>query len=286
MTISVSSVFFERLQLDDIEIVELIDLETPNGSFHWTTRNEPLFATYSGATKEYGIFPGDAQAAQKQNSNLKVATARFTLANSGSVFDAILTGQELMRSRLTVSRVFPDTPDLGRWYLYQGPVGDIAWNRDTISGNARDLNTWVDRRFPPYSYQDKCSWRFGSTGCGVVVSSFTVTISGDQIDVSSSSRMKLIVTSFPGNPANGHFDFGRVSFFSGANSGSVRTIRVHTGQLLALSHNLPSSVTSTDAFSLSPGCRRRLLTDCHSKFDNSGRFLGFKWIPLQEQGAI
>lgn len=286
MTISVSSAFFERLQADGVQIIELIDLQTPNGDFHWTTQNEPIMASFSGATVEYGIFPGEAEAAQKQNSELKVAQARFTVANSGDVFSAIMNGQELMRSTLTVSRVFPDTPGLGRWYLYQGPVGDFAWNRDTITGQARDLNTWVGRRFPPYSYQDKCAWTFGGAGCGVTVGSFTVAISGDQIDVSSSSKLRLIVTSFPGAPADDYYSFGRVSFFSGANSGSVRTVRVHTGQLLALSHPLPSAVTSTDAFSLSPGCRRRFVTDCHSKFDNADRFLGFKWIPLQENGAV
>jgi hypothetical protein len=32
-----------------------------------------------------------------------------------------------------------------------------------------------------------------------------------------------------------------------------------------------------------PGCRKRLTEDCKSTYNNAENFMGFPWIPIQEQ---
>jgi len=285
VTLSVSSAFFERLQEDGIQIVELVDLFTPNGSFHWTTGNEPLTAALSGQATTYDPFPGRALGGGKRNAELKTSALQFLVANSGSVLGDILSGQELHRSTVTVARVFPDTPDLDRMVIFDGSLGAISWDRNKVQGQVRDGVRNLVNEWPPYSYHDKCSWRFGGQGCGVDTSSFTITLSGDvAISASSSSKAALWVNCFGAAFADDHFTFGRLTATGGVNSGSVRTVRVHTGSLLGLSHGFPATPQNSDSYTLFPGCRKRLVTDCHSKYDNADRFMGFKWIPLQEDG--
>jgi len=288
MPLDISSAFFERLQNDDVgELVELIDLATPNGTFHWTTRNEPLLASFSGSPLMYDPFPGDASPAGARNTELAVAAARFAVANSGSILQDILQGQELMRTSIRIRRVFADTPGLDEWHLFEGTIQDIQHSRDIVSGQVRDKMSFVARAFPPYAYQDKCIWRFGSQGCGIDVSSFTETVSPAQLVVGSSSKLALYVDSYTGGRDDDFYSLGRATCVFGSNSGSIRQVRVHTGAVVGLSHPLPAAPGASDVWELQAGCRKRLITDCHSKFSNvnTGQtfgFAGFPWIPVQD----
>ena len=285
MTLNVNSAFFDRLQGDSIEgLVELVDLTTPNGSFHWVTRNEPLLATFSGANIVYDPFPGETTPAGARNTELAVSAARFAFGNSGDLLNNIILGREMMRSQVRIRRVWADTPGLDEWIVFDGTVQDVQHNRDVISGQVRDKMAFVKRQWPPYVYQDTCIWRFGNDGCGVDVSSFTDTISPAQLTVGSSSRGSLFVTTSRGDD---FFSLGRATCVGGTNSGSIRQIRSHSGSAILLSHPLAQNPGSSDVWELQAGCRKRLIADCTSKFNNvnSGQttgYAGFPWIPIQD----
>lgn len=276
--------FFTRLQQHGIEMAELIDLETNGPAFHWTTANVPLTFTLSGTLTEYIPFPGKTIGGVKESTDLAVSVIDFVIANTGQIFNDLMVSNDFDMAAIKVGRVFTDTPDLGRMEIYQGKLGDFSYDRDKISGQARSQYGSANTRWPYYNYQDTCVWRFGGTGCGFDTTSITLALAADSLDTASSTTLNILVASgtLSGSFDNGRFDFGRFTVTDGVNSGHERTIRAHTGDLLFLSHPLPVNSFASFAASIFPGCRKRRIIDCVSLYDNAENFLGFEWIPIQE----
>jgi hypothetical protein len=190
-----SSAFFTRLQSDNIEMAELIDLETNGPSFHWTTANNPMTFTLSGTATEYAVFPGKTIGGVRESTDLAVAVVEFVIANSGQVFSDLMVSNDFDMSAIKVGRIFTDTPDMGRMEIFQGKLGDFSYDRDKISGQARSQYGSANTRWPYYNYQDTCVWRFGSTGCGFDVTSVTLALANDSLDTASSTTLNILVAS-------------------------------------------------------------------------------------------
>jgi uncharacterized phage protein (TIGR02218 family) len=280
---NVSSAFYAKLQGDG-QIAELIDLDCRNASFRWTTSNNRIFSTLSGNLTEYVPFPGGVPSGIEESSDLGVAVIDFIMANTGDVFPAIMAGGDFAAAALVISRVFIDTPDLGRMVIYNGNVGDYSYDRKTVVGQARNQWKGIAASFPYYTYQDLCGWRFGGTGCGFNTQSITLAVGTASVIPGSSTAVDIRLQNgyLSNSYANDRFDFGRLTVTGGVNSGQVRTIRVHTGDLLSLSYPLSVNCLSNISFSIYPGCRKRLIDDCTSLYNNPTNFLGFPWIPIQE----
>lgn len=272
------------LQSDGMTLVELIDLSMRGYSYHWTTGNQPLTYTLSGVPTTYEPFPGTVPNGIEDGVDLGVSVIDFVVANSGSILRTLLQGGAFAEADLAVGRVFPDTPDLGRMEIFVGKIGDYAHNRMEIKGQARNAWQSLSTRFPYHVYGDKCTWRFGSDGCGFNTASITTAVAEASVNVSSSTTLNILLSSgFLSNSyASGRFDFGRLTVTGGVNSGQVRTIRQHTGDLVALSHPLPFNSFAGITLEIFPGCRKRILEDCHSTYNNARNFMGFPWIPVQE----
>jgi uncharacterized phage protein (TIGR02218 family) len=262
----------------DHDLTELIDLEFQNGySRRWTTTNQQITYTLSGTSTKYDPFPGMSPGGLEISNNLQVAVVDFVMQNTGSMIAGLIEN-DFSLARLKVGRVFVGTPNLGRMEIYNGQIGDFTYNRIQLKGQARNIWKSLSIQFPYYQYQDTCVWRFGSTNCGVTASSFSVSISS--VLVSSSSVLAITAASgtISQSYAAGRFDFGRVIGSVGANSGFLRTIRVHTGDLLTLGNGFPFAISSGDQFIIQPGCRKRAMDDCKSIYNNDKNFFGFPWI--------
>lgn len=275
-----NSAFWLRLQGDDMQIAETIRLDHANLQKRWTTNNDPIVR--SGEV--YSPFPGRSEGGVEESSDLSVSVAGFVFSNSGGEFDSLLGASNFDMAAVIVERCFTDTPDLGSIEIFRGLLGDISYTRTEISGEARTQWGGKNQNWPYYAYKDTCGWRFGSQGCGIDTSSFTYTFSGTQIASGTAIAVVMTGTTLTQSFSNGHFDFGRLTWLTGPNSGEVRTIRTHSGNLLGLSHKLPYTANSGD-FQIFPGCRKRWEADCTSKYNNEENFLGFKWIPIQEDLA-
>lgn len=284
MTRDVSSAFYERLQWDGLNLATLIDLEATGQSFHWTSANDEMFYTLSGTLTKYDPFPGQTLKGLKQTNDLSVSVIDFVAANTGDLFSALMDTSDLDFADIKIGRVFIDTPDLGRMETYQGRLGDYSYDRASIAGSAR--NRWNSARvkWPYYNYQDNCAWRFGGRGCGFDTSSITLTFSSGNIVVGSTTTLAIRMQdgTLSNSFADERFNFGRLTVTDGPNSGHVRTIRAHSGDLLELSHELPVNSFATFDFEIFPGCRKRRIADCKSLYNNEDAFLGFPWIPIQE----
>jgi uncharacterized phage protein (TIGR02218 family) len=275
----VNSAFFELMQADGVNMAELIDLETPYGNFYWTSANVPITYTLSGNPTTYQPFPGRSEGVEEA-ADLAVTEAQFTFANTGNLGN-LAVQDALAFVTVKVGRIHVSTPDLGRMEIFHGQIGDMSVNRQAIMGEVRNLWKSLSVRWPYYSYKDRCAWRFGSSGCGFDTSSITI---AGSIIVGSSTTLALHCanTLLSQSYSNGRFNFGRVTIAGGVNSGAVRTIRVHTGDLIFLSHALPINSMDGLSFNIFPGCNKRFIEDCTSLYNNSENFLGFPWIPVQE----
>lgn len=279
-----NSAFFTKLQSDAVFMTDLIDLETEGVHFHWNAGNGPITYTLSTVVTVYEPFPGSGLDGLREDLSLGVSALAFVIANSGSLLSDLLQGQDIDMANIKIGRVFTDTPDLGRMEVYQGRVSNLTYDRFALVAQGKAQFSQAQNRFPYYNYQDNCIWRFGSSGCGIDVTSFTFTTATDSWDIGSSTILNLLAqaNTFQQSFSAGGLDFGRMTVTGGVNSGHVRTIRSHTGDLLSLSHPLPVDDLTNFAAEIYPGCRKRRIADCHSLYDNADAFVGFEWIPIQE----
>jgi len=286
MTRSVSSAFYTKMQEDGFKMSVLIDLETRGFDYHWTDANNDVFFTLSGTLTKYEPFPGQTVDGLRQTNDLAVSVVDFVVANTGDLFGELLANNDMDYATLKIGRVFVDTPDLGRMDIWEGKIGDYVYDRQAISGQARNRFGSSRTKWPYYNYQDRCIWRFGSAGCGFDTSSVTQVWSVGDININSSTTLNILMNSgtISASYADGRFKFGRLTVISGVNSGHVRTIRSHTGDLLSLSHRLPVNSLAFLNIEVFPGCQKRRVADCRSVYNNESNFNGFPWIPIQEEG--
>lgn len=275
-----TSAFFDRLQTDN-DICELIELDFPGGTNRrWATTNQNISYTLSGALTEYVPFLGGTGNGIEESSDLGVSVIDFFMANTGSDIQGLLASEDFTLAGIKIGRVFISTPDLGRMQIYEGQLGDFVHNRTRINGQARNLWKSANVNWPYHTYREKCGWRFGSANCGIDASSYTIAPSG----IVSFDGLTAVFSpgTLTNSYANGRFNFGRFTFTGGTNSGHIRAIRNHTGDMLALSHPLPSNSAVGMAVSIYPGCNKRLIEDCRSLYNNDANFLGWPWILIQE----
>lgn len=271
----VSSAFWQALQEDNIQICELVTLSHYTGTFRWTTANQDIV----NSGDNYTPFMGTTDRGIEESVDLGIGVIDFTMINSGDTFRAIIEANDLDMAGLLIRRVLVNSPNLGSVEIYRGKIGDYSHNRSQITGQARNLFGSINIQWPYYTYMDQCAWRFGSTPCGFNTASITVT--GSSTPVSSGYRLGALCS--VGSFAPGYYDRGRFTFTSGANSGYARTVRTSSGSRVEFSHAFPYNISSGDRFSLYRGCRKRLVDDCHSTYNNARNALAFPWIPQQEK---
>ena len=273
----VSSEFWAALQEPGVLATDFIDVAAPNSTYRWVATNQEL--VNSGNT--YEPFPGTNPSGIEEASDLSIAVIDFVISNSGSFFTPLAQANQLDKVDVTIRRGLINSPDLGMAVFFRGNVGEYCYNRMTVAGRARNAFDAVDIKFPPYTYMNNCAWRFGSPPCSFDTTSITVV--GSILSVSSGNLGVTLNSGDLDAFSDGDFNFGRFTFTDGVSSGQVRTIRIHIGEELLFSHPVPFTPSAGDLFSIFPGCRKRLVEDCISRYNNSSNFLGFPWIIKQEQ---
>jgi hypothetical protein len=274
----INSAYWQAMQGENPQVCELLEISIPSTKYYYTTCNVPVVS--SGQI--YDPMPGDVKSGQEESMDFGIGVLDFTLANTGTVIGDLLHYHGIDVSSVRMDRVFINSPDLGRDVIFMGQAGDIEYTRNQAAIQARNIWKSNQQEWPYYNYKNDCVWRFGGPGCGLDTTS--ITISGS-IDLVGSSRINLVTVSgfLTGSYSNGYMDMGRVTITLGVNSGEARTVRAHSGDVLELSHYLPHSIANL-TFDLYPGCRKRLVDDCTSRYNNSSAFLGLGlWAPKQER---
>lgn len=130
-----------------------------------------------------------------------------------------------------------------------------------------------------HTYTPSCQKRFGGqefAGCKVALGPITVT--GTITSVTSTSEFRDSARTEVAD----YFGEGTIAFTSGANAGlKPLEVKTHAADgTLTLHAPCHYPVAIGDAYSLIPGCRKRI-EDCRDKWSNIVNFGGFSYVPTQ-----
>jgi hypothetical protein len=79
--------------------------------------------------------------------------------------------------------------------------------------------------------------------------------------------------------ATGYFDYGKITFDTGANAGLSMEVKSYVPGQITLFLPMPYEVEVGDQYTIVAGCGKQLKTDCQAKFNNVVNFRGFLYLP-------
>ncbi len=133
---------------------------------------------------------------------------------------------------------------------------------------------------PRNLYQPGCVHTLYDSGCGLARATFRVSSA-----VTAGSTTSAILASTL-TQATGYFDLGVLTFTSGANSGTERTVKTYTNVTGVKTLNLALALLNApqvgDTFDVLPGCDKAQAT-CSTKFANLANFRGYPYVPTAER---
>lgn len=210
-------------------------------------------------------------------------TANDTIQVNGVPLLAFAAAGGLDGARVRVDKVFApswDKPLVGALLHFSGRVNDVdvSGYEANVTVNS-DLEV-LDIKVPRSLYQPGCVNTLYDSACQVNRAAVTVT---GAVQASPTPTRFAFGTNL-GAHATGRFDLGVLTFTSGANAGSSRTIKSFvSGGTNTITPIAPFPFTPavSDAFTVYPGCDKTAAT-CTSKFSNGVRFRGFPFVPVPE----
>lgn len=191
--------------------------------------------------------------------------------------------------------------DNARCYLFATSWAAPVEDEEQITASILGKTTLVDEKFVieemalidvlnqsvGETYNARCQKTFGEANasrpirnCGVNLAAVTVT--GTLTAVTS----RLVCRDSARTEAADRFAYGTIQFTTGANAG-LSPIQVKRSELdgtLELFDAMPYPMAVGDAYSLAPGCRKRI-EDCRDKWANVPNFGGFTSIPTNNQAG-
>lgn len=218
----------------------------------------------------------------RQARGLEVSTLDVTLYTGDSAqilgIDAnqAACNGALDGARLKVERAFMPTwgdTSNGTVILFEGAVAGLDVGSTQIVIHVKsDLNQ-LQIQMPRTLFTPSCSNAFGDAGCGISLTTYTVSKSVGAGSTASS------LTGASGQP-DGYYQNGVVAFTSGVNAGSRYAVASYIGGVLALATPLQAVPGMGDTFTVYPNCGRTQ-AGC-AAFGNSTRFRGCPYVPVPE----
>lgn len=159
----------------------------------------------------------------------------------------------------------------GRLIIRTGTLGEIRLHGSRfiaeMRGMSQPLAQMLGQLFSP-----GCRASFGDMRCKKDLAAYTV-----EAVVSAVTSRRVFEAEGLGE-ANGYFDFGKVTFTSGANEGLSMEVKEYTLGKVTLALPMPYTISPADAFSVSAGCDKSFAT-CVGRFANALNFRGEPHVP-------
>ena len=165
-----------------------------------------------------------------------------------------------------------------RVLMRKGNLGEVTRGSGAFSAEVRGL---AHRLNQPTGrlYQYNCDVDLGDTRCGIDLENAAYKSVGM---VSIVSNRRVLTVSGLDSFAHDWFTRGRISFTSGANTGSSMEVKVHTLRngivTVELWQPMSRIIVIGDAFIIRAGCDKQIGT-CRDKFNNVANFRGFPHMP-------
>jgi uncharacterized phage protein (TIGR02218 family) len=173
---------------------------------------------------------------------------------------------------------------MGRMPVKTGWLGEVTCQDGRFVAEVRGLTQRLAQTVGAH-FSPTCRAALGDARCGVDTQALEVTGSitavAGRTQFSDSTRSE----------ANGYFNYGVITFTSGANAGLAMELRQFTtgGQFITMLP-LPYAVEVGDAYRAIPGCDKRFAT-CTQRYGNAVNFRGEPHVPgmdaiLQTSGTL
>ena len=160
------------------------------------------------------------------------------------------------------------------WMILQtGTLGDVSVGRSSFKAEVRGLAQSLQQVVGEV-YTQTCTANLGDSRCKVNVEDLRV-MSGAVFSVSSRQAFSTNLSGF----ALDYFGAGVITWVTGANAGFSMEVNSYTSPAFALNLPMPFNVAVGDTFTVIPGCRKRVIEDCKTKFANILNFRGYPYVP-------
>lgn len=225
-------------------------------------------------------------AAASFTSSVLEGKADLSVTNAEFEFPITITG--LSRADLTSGRF--DAAD-ARIFVFDwlnntkvrdlgvGTLGEVSMSGNMGTVEFRSITQQLQQPIGK-SFLTECDARLGDLRCGVSLASFTY--SGSITSVTSNSV--FVDTALIGTQSDDYYNYGLVTFTSGANNGLSKEVKDYDDATGAITTFVPFpyDIAASDTFTVYAGCDKRQTT-CISTFNNIVNFRGFPFIVGQDQ---
>ncbi|MDB6183048.1 DUF2163 domain-containing protein [Paracoccus fistulariae] len=168
-----------------------------------------------------------------------------------------------------------------RVLMRRGAIGELRRGQSSFVAEIRSLSHLLGQTVGRV-FQGSCDAALGDGRCRVNLDDPAYTGRGHVADI---LRDRAFIATGLSGFANGWFDFGSLTWTSGADAGRAAEIALHEAGGGAVTLTLLEApvrgIGMGDAFTIRAGCDKRLET-CRAKFGNAVNFRGFPHIPGQD----
>lgn len=165
---------------------------------------------------------------------------------------------------------------MDRLRLRSGRLGEIKTSRQQFIAELRGIAQQLQQNLGQV-YSASCRADLGDARCKVNLAAITVTGS---VTIATSSQ---VFTDSARTEADGYFDNGLMTFTSGGNIGLSMEIKTFIADVFTMQLPFPYAIALTDTYSAYPGCKKRFIEDCKTKFANAVNFRGEPHVPGTDQ---
>lgn len=161
----------------------------------------------------------------------------------------------------------------GAVQLRRGWLGEIVTQNGSYVAELRGLHDLLQRPIGS-TYTPECRFNLGDSNCTINLAPLTVT--GTATSITDNATFVDTAQS----AATGLFNYGLLSWTSGANSGMSMEVKNWDlpSQTFTLWLPMPNTIQAGDAYSVYSGCDKQFTT-CQTKFNNAVNFGGFPYVP-------
>jgi uncharacterized phage protein (TIGR02218 family) len=219
--------------------------------YRFTDHNEEL---YDGSNTFTPVSGFNASAREMQDG-LQINDVEIV----GYLSDSVISADDIRSGRWQNATV---TEKIVDWlYPWAGDYGErrysaseVKWTETRWTVNIEGVGRKLRRKIGD-TMGRMCRWDLGDTNCGIDIDSFT-----DVGEVSGAStlypRKRMLASGLSAGHPDGYYEYGLVTFTSGANNGLVGEVHKwtqSTGEII-LRLPMPFDISIGDDFDIYPGC--------------------------------
>lgn len=174
-------------------------------------------------------------------------------------------------AEIAVFQVNYDDLAQGKLKLRSGWLGEVSYGSNKFIAEVRGLTQKLTKTLGEL-FSPACRASLGDARCKVNLATYTFT--GTITSVTSGSVFKDTSRT----ETSGYFDYGIITFTSGANIGLQMEVKSFADKNIILVMPMPFAVVAGDAYSISTGCDKTFET-CIARFNNAINFRGEPHLP-------